>query len=170
MEGETILESGLLPAFSDKSREFDLVKSLLEAAEFRSAADSIITVDIRRKGKYYFSVRLHPLGDDEVRQARKQATTYGKDPRGAKYPPIERDFNPNLFNSWMIYLATVPADQEKVWGNKALKEKYGFVQNVESIDTLLRFGEKAMLLDWVSEISGLNDDEPFDAEDYAKKS
>lgn len=160
---------GLETAIDRKGAEYDLVKALLEAADFRSADTSITEVEIRRGGKYLFSVHVHPLGDDEVRQARKHATTYGRDPRGAKYPQIEKEFNPNLFNSWMIYLATTEDDQTKIWGNSAVRQKCGLLQNVDSVDALLRFGEKAMLLDKISEISGLDEETPFDAEDYAKK-
>jgi len=148
--------------------EYDLVKSLLEAADFRTSDNSVISIDIRRNGKFYFSIRLHPLGDDEVRQARKYATVYGKNPQGAKYPQIEKDFNASLFNSWMIYLATVPEDQEKIWGNPTIKEKYNLLQNVETIDILLRFGEKSALLDQISKISGMEEETSLEPEEYAK--
>ena len=43
------------------------------------------------------------------------------------------------------------------------------MENVESINVLLLLGEKTALSDKIIEISGLNDEEQFDAEDYAKK-
>lgn len=166
---ETVDVLGLQAAASPKDAEYDLVKSLLAAADFRNAADAITEVEIKRGGKYYFTVHLRPLGDDEVRQARKKATTYMKNPQGAKYPPIEKEFNANLFNSWMIYLSTVEADRETIWGNKAVKDKFGLVQNVETIDILLRAGEKASLMDTVAELSGIVDEEEEVApEEFAK--
>jgi len=145
------------------------VTSLLAAADFRNTENAVTEVEIRRAGKFYFSVHVHPISEDDVRAARKKATTYMRNPQGAKYPPIEKDFNPSLFNSWLIYLATTPEDQQKIWGNKSVKDKFGLMENVESINVLLLLGEKTALSDKIIEISGLNDEEQFDAEDYAKK-
>lgn len=160
---------GLNNVTDRKSAEYDLVTSLLAAADFRNTADAVTPVEIRRGGKYYFTVHIRPISGDEVRQARKKATTYGKNPQGVKYPKIETDFNSGLFDSWLIYLATTNEDQEKIWGNKAVKEKFRLMENVESIDVLLLYGEKAALSDKVVEISGLDDDEVPDEEALAKK-
>ena len=146
-----------------------MVTSLLAAADFRNTENAVTEVEIRRAGKFYFSVHVHPISEDDVRAARKKATTYMRNPQGAKYPPIEKDFNPSLFNSWLIYLATTPEDQQKIWGNKSVKDKFDLMENVESINVLLLLGEKTALSDKIIEISGLNDEEQFDAEDYAKK-
>ena len=81
---------------------------------------------------------------------------------------LKKIFNASLFNSWMIYLATVSEDQEKIWGNPAIKEKYGLMQNVETIDILLRFGEKSALLDQISKMSGMEEEISFEPEEYAK--
>lgn len=160
---------GLDSAADRKSAEYDLVTSLLAAADFRNTTEAVTPVEIRRGGKYYFTVHIRPISEEESRQARKKATKYGKNPQGAKYPKIETDFNSSLFNSWLIYLATTPEDQEKIWGNKAVKDQYGLMENVESINVLLLLGEKDALLDQVLEISGLNDDEAPNEEDLAKK-
>ncbi len=159
---------GLDAAAAPKEAEYDLVKSLLEAADFRNSEDSVKEIEIRRNGKFLFTVHIRPLGDDEVRLARKKAITYAKNPQGAKYPPIEKEFNANLFNSWLIYLATIDEDREKIWGNKAVMNKCGLKENVEAVDALLRFGEKSTLVEQISEISGLNEDTGLEPEDYAK--
>ncbi len=161
---------GLDMASDRRGAEYDLVKSLLKAADFRSAEDTVTEVEISRAGEFLFSVHLHPLGDDEVRQARKHATTYAKNPLGPKYPLIEKDFDPTLFNSWLIYLATTPEDRENIWGNPAVKSKCGLMQNVETIDAILRYGEKAALLETVSRISGIEEDgSELTQEELAKK-
>lgn len=160
---------GLANAADPKGAEYDLVTSLLAAADFRSTENAVTEVEIRRAGKFYFAVHVHPISEDDVRVARKKATTHMRNPQGAKYPQIEKDFNPCLFNSWLIYLATTPEDQQKIWGNKSVKDKFGLMENVESIDVLLLLGEKTALSDKIIEISGLDDEEQFDAEDYAKK-
>jgi len=169
-ENESAAELGLDSARDKRGAEYDLVKSLLEASDFRSTEASITEVEIIRAGKYLFTVHLHPLGDDEVRQARKHATTYAKNPQGPKYPQIEKDFDSTLFNSWLIYLATTPEDQEKIWGNPAVRSKCGLMQNVEGVDALLLYGEKSALLDRISRISGLEEEgAELTQEEFAKK-
>lgn len=169
MENENIVQTTLESASNPKEAEFDLVANLLSAAEYRTSEDTITEVEIKRGGKLLFPVRIRPLSDDETRQARKNATTFGRNPAGKKYPPIEKEFNNALFSSWLIYLATIPEDQEKVWGNKTIMSKYGLMQPVESIGILLTIGEKDKLVDTVMDISGLNDDnDEVTLEEYAK--
>ncbi len=149
---------GLDTAVNAKEREYDLTTSLLSAANWREDEDLCREAEIRRNGKFLFSVRLHPIGSEESRRARKNATTYMRNPQGPKYPQIEKDYNDSLYASWLIYLATFEEDQTKIWGNKSVMDKFGLGQNVETIDVLLRVGEKNNLLEIVSEISGFIDD------------
>lgn len=165
--------TGLDQASDRKEAEYDLVKALLESAEFKTSEDAITEVEIKRSGKYLFTVHVHPLADTDARLARKKATTYMPNPNGKKLPPIEKEFNPTLFNSWLIYLATTEDDQRKIWSNPTIMEKFALAQPVESIDVLLTMGEKRKLADLVTDISGLNDDEDeeeenLDEEGYAK--
>lgn len=160
--------TGLDTAENRKEAEYDLVKSLLEAAEFKTSEESVTEVEIKRNGKFLFTVRVRPLSDPDTRLARKKATTYMPNPNGRKLPPIEKDFNNTTFKSWIIYLATVPEDQEKVWGNSAIKEKFSLAERWESIDVLLTLGEKNKLFNLITEISGLDDDdeEEMDEESF----
>lgn len=151
--------TGLENAENRKEAEFDLTKSLLEAAEFKTSAESITEVEIKRAGKYLFTVHMHPISDPDARLARKKATTYMPNPQGKKLPPIEKDFDNSKFKSWLIYLATTEEDQQKVWGNPTVMQKFGLAQPYESIDVLLTLGEKSKLVDVVTDISGLDDDE-----------
>lgn len=162
--------TGLELAENRKEAEFDLVTNLLEAAQFKSSDDNITEVEIRRSGKYMFTVHLHPISDPDARFARKKATIYMPNPNGKKLPPIEKEFDSAKFSSWMIYLSTTEEDQQKIWGNPAIMQKYGLALPVESIDVLLTLGEKRKLLDQVTSISGMDDDdeEIMDEEEYAK--
>lgn len=162
--------TGLELAENRKEAEFDLVTNLLEAAQFKSSDDNITEVEIRRAGRYMFTVHLHPISDPDARFARKKATIYMPNPNGKKLPPIEKDFDSAKFSSWMIYLSTTEEDQQKIWGNPAIMQKYGLALPVESIDVLLTLGEKRKLLDQVTSISGMDDDdeEIMDEEEYAK--
>lgn len=165
--------TGLDTVANRKEAEYDLVTALLEAAEFKNAEDQITEVEIKRAGKYLFTVHIHPLSESDVRFARKKATIYMPNPNNKKLPPIEKDFNTAVFNSWLIYLATTEDDQKKIWGNAAVLQAKNLQQAVESVDVLLTIGEKRKLSDLVMEISGMDDDdetdeEIVDEEEYAK--
>ena len=162
--------TGLSTATNREEAEYDLVKALLESAEYKTAEDEITEVEIKRGKRYLFTVHMHPISEPDVRTARKKATTYMPNPNGKKLPQIEKDFDSAKFNAWLIYLATTEEDQQKIWGNPAVMQKYGLALPVESIDVLLTLGEKRKLADLVSDISGMNDDEEenVDQEEYAK--
>ncbi len=165
--------TGLDLASDRKEAEYDLVASLLEAAEYKTDESNISEVSIDRNGKHYFTVRLHPVSDTDARFARKKATIYMKNPNGPKLPPIEKEFNSTLFNSWLIYLATTEEDQAKIWGNPELAKKHGLVQPVDAVDLLLMAGEKSEIVDLITKISGMDDEdddgeEIIDTEEYAK--
>lgn len=162
--------TGLDTATNRKETEYDLVTSLLEAAEFKSAEDQVNEVEIKRAGKYLFTVHVHPVSEADVRAARKKATIYMPNPNNKKMPPVEKDFDTAKFNSWLIYLATTEEDQQNIWGNPAVMKAKGLMQPWESVDVLLNFGEKRKLADLVMEISGMDDDEDeefTDEEEYA---
>ena len=58
-----------------QQEEYDLVKGLLEAADYRTSSIAVSEEEIRRNGKLLFRVRIHPLGNDDFQTARKKATT-----------------------------------------------------------------------------------------------
>lgn len=161
--------TGLDSASDRKEAEYDLVNALLESAEYKTSEDEITEVDIKRKGRFLFTVHIHPISEPDARMARKKSTTYIPNPNGKKLPPIEKELDTAKFNAWLIYLATTEEDQQKVWGNPAIMQKYGLTLPVDSIDVLLTLGEKRKLADLVTDISGLDDDEDnVDEEEYAK--
>lgn len=159
---EKVNVTGLDQAETRKERkeaEYDLVSSLLEAAEFKTSDDNITECDIKRNGKFLFTVRVHPVSDADTRVARKNASTYMANPNNKKLPKILKEQNEVLLKSWIIYLATVEEDQEKIWGNPAVMQKHALTLPVESIDILLTAGEKEKVFEEVGKISGLIDDE-----------
>lgn len=168
-ENEKMTVTGLEQAENRKEAEYDLVSALLEATEYQTDEDNIVEAEIKRKifneetqkdeWKFFFSVRLHPISEPDVRKCRKASTSYMKNPNGKNLPPIEKDFDSVKFNSLLIYTATVPEDQQSIWGNKKVMEKFDFMEAWETIDKLLTVGEKRRLSDLVMQISGLDDDE-----------
>lgn len=151
--------TGLDNAANRKEAEYDLVSSLLEAANFQTDDNNITEVEIKRSGKYLFSVHIHPISDTDARFARKKATVYMPNPNNKKLPPIEKEFNNSTFGSWLIYLATTEEDQAKIWGNTQVMAQKGLTQPWESVNVLLTLGEKRKVLDLVTSISGMDDDE-----------
>ncbi len=166
--------TGLDQAENRKEAEYDILTALLEAAEYKTAEDNITEVDLKRNGKFLFTVHLHPLSDQDVKFARKRATVYMPNPNGKKLPPIEKDFDTAKFNSWLIYLASTEEDQQKIWGNPSFMQKLGLTQPYETIDAVLTIGEKAKFAETVMEISEMDEDgdseEITDEVDFAKNS
>lgn len=160
IENESV--TGLDAATNRKDAEYDLVSALLKAADYKNDEALIHEVDIKRDGEFRFRVHLHPVSDPDARFARKQATTYAPHPNGKKFGQIEKDFNNSLFGSWLIYLSTTEEDQKNIWGNEAVKNRFNLALPVEGVDVLLTMGEKRKLLDIVSEISGISDDDDED--------
>ena len=156
---ETKNVTGLDSAADRKEAEYDLVTALLAAADYKNSDEEITEVDIRRRGVFLFTVHIHPISDTDVKLAQKRAGVYKPNPTNKKLGQIKVDQDNAKLASWLIYLATTDEDQEKIWGNKQVMSKYGLMENWESIDTLLKKGEKDSLLEQVFEISGMNDED-----------
>ncbi len=156
---ETQNVTGLDTAMNRQEAEYDLVTALLEAAAYKTDEDSITEVTIARNGKFLFKVRIHPLSDADVKQAQKKAGVYKPNPTNKKLGKVKVDQENDKLASWLIYLATTPEDQEKIWGNSKIMSTYNLFEPWESIDTLLKKGEKDKLLEQVFDISDMNDDD-----------
>lgn len=151
--------TGLDQADNRPEAEYDLLQALFEAADFKTAAEHITEIEIKRNGKFLFSLHLHPIGDDDVAFARKKASTFKDNPQGKKYGKVKTDFDDSKFKSWLIYLATTEEDQQKIWGNRAFMQRFSLYEPVDSINKMLTLGDKSKLLDVVTDISGLDDDD-----------
>ncbi len=156
LEKESI--TGIDTASDRKAAEYDLLEALLEASEYKNDVENIATVNITKGEKVLFTVRLHPLSEPDVRKARKAATSYVKNQKNKRFVK-EEEFNTSTFNSWLIYLATVDEDRERVWDNKGFMKQHGLMQGWESIDKLIPFGKKRQMAELVLEISGMNDED-----------
>ena len=75
----------------EKEDEYDLVSSLLAAAEYQQAPEMVKEVEIRRKGKLYFTVHVHPVSEEDISFARKKASKYYENPQGKKLPKVRGD-------------------------------------------------------------------------------
>ena len=159
--------TGLDNATDRKGAELELIERLFMAAGYKENADNITEIDITRNGMYLFTLHIHPIGDDDVAKANKEAAIMVKNPNGKHLPKIQADSDKSKYKSWLIYLATTEKDQKDIWGNPALMKKLGIYQPWESIDMLLTIGDKAKLLEKITEISGLDDEEDeMDEEEF----
>ena len=165
---ENTINTALECAENNREAEYDLVKSLLEAANYKEDVDTMVVADIKRRGELLFSVHLHPISDADARFARRKATTFMPNPDGKRLPPIEKEFNNAKFGNWLIYLATTEEDQRNIWGNPAIMQKFSLAEPYEAVDILLTLGEKRRLLEIVTEISGMDDEDEVSEEDFAK--
>lgn len=160
--------TGLSTASKPKDAEMDILSTLLEMADFRNDDDEITEFEINRKGKHYLTIKLRPLSDTELRKARKQATIYMKNPNGKKLPPVEKELDTGKYYALLILAASSEEDQKNIWGNKKIMEKFDLVEPWESVDVLLKVGEKVKMVETILDISGVGDDEDdADIQEYA---
>lgn len=153
--------------------EEDLISGLLAAADYENDEDVMKTVEIKRNGKLFFTFTVHPLGEKEMIRIRKQSTKMYKNPAGKHLPPIEGDIRMDEFRSRKIYAATTDADRAKLWDNPRVKaglksKGKDIIEAWEVIDAVLMGGEKYQVSEVIDNISGYNDDEKLELEEYAK--
>jgi hypothetical protein len=160
--------TGLDTASDRKEAELSLVEGLLAAAAFKEDDGNIAKAHIVRNKQRLFTVRLHPISDKDSAFAKKKATIYMPNPNNKKLPPIEKEVVYPKFTSWLIYLATVEEDQEQIWGNPAIMQNHSLAEPWESVDVLLTAGEKSRLINIISELSGMDDDDVMDDVEFAK--
>lgn len=159
--------TGLEDAVDRKGAELELIERLFMASKYKEDAENIQPIDITRNGMVLFTLHIHPIGDDDVAKANKESAIKVRNPNGKHLPKIQADSDKSKYKSWLIYLATTEEDQRQIWGNPVLMSKLGIFQPWESIDKLLTLGDKNKLLDKITEISGLDDDEDeMDEEEF----
>lgn len=167
-------ETGMAKALH-KGKEEDIVTALLKAADFRNDEDLITPIEIKRHGDTLFSFKVRPVSDGEAAFVRKKARKMVPNPAGKRLPKIEGDFDTPKFNSWLIYVATVDEDKERVWGQREIMDKYDLMEPWETVGIVLTAGEKNAIVDIITEISGMSDEgedeeTPPGMEEYAKNS
>lgn len=162
--------TGLDQANNRQEAEKDLLQALFEAADFKTSEDNITEIEITRKGKVLFSLHVHPISDSDAAFARKKATLQKDHPNGKKYGKIDVGFDNSKFKSWLIYLATTEEDQQKIWGNREFMRHFGLMEPWESIDQMLTLGDKSKLLDQITDISGLDDEDEDEMDDVTFQS
>lgn len=134
--------------------EGDLLSNLLDLAKRKEDESFFRKIDIQANGQSKVSFRLRPMTSEDIETCVKQATKPVKNHRG-KY---EKEVNQRLYQSILIYEATIPEDQKNIWGNPQLKRALGVLDNFDMVDKLLLAGEKTQVFTVIDEMSGFNQD------------
>ncbi len=132
--------------------EGNLLSDLLELANRKDNEAFYREIEIKVEGKVKARFRLRPLTADEVERCVKQATKYVKRPKGKP----EKELNARLYQSILIYTATVLEDQKKIWENVQLKQSLDVLDNFDTVDKLLLPGEKSAVMEVISEMGGFD--------------
>ena len=153
--------------------EEDLIAGLLAAADYENDEEIRQPIEIRRNGKLFFQFEIRPLGEKELMKIRKQSTTYYKNPAGKHLPKVEGDIRMDEFRSRKIYAATTDEFKAKLWDNPKVKASLNakgkdILETWEIIDAVLLAGEKYNVSEKIDDISGYNDEDQLELEEYAK--
>lgn len=135
--------------------EGNLLADLLDLAKRKENQVFYRKIEIRgASGEVKASFRLRPLSSEDVESCVKQATKLVKNAKGK----VEKEVNQRLFQSILIYTATIPEDQSGFWGNVALKRALNILDNFDMVDALLLAGEKASVLGVIDEMGGFTEE------------
>lgn len=165
-----VQEAAGIPEMMSKAEEFDFVEGFFKACNYKEEIQQ--TIEIRRNGTLLFAFRIHPISEKDMKKATEAATIRMRNPQGAKYPPIVKERDVSVYNSNIIYLATVDEDRARFWDNKELKKRVGAELGYEMVDKALMAGEKDAVMTEINKLCGfdvsLDADTDTDDEDFAK--
>ena len=139
--------------------ENDILKGMLEAADFKSTETQ--KIEIVRGDKVFFSFTIRPLSEDDFERCRKKHTKFVRNKQLGIMMPQET--NTVKYKSALIYTATTEASRRETWDNRqlwdALTDKgIDILTGTDVIDAVLMSGEKAAIIDKIEELSGYQDD------------
>jgi hypothetical protein len=150
-----------------RALETDLLNGLLAAAEDKRSDTETIEIARTKDGesRVFFKFRIRVLEEDEYDALREKYTTYERSRRmgGLKIP--QRTDTVKM-RAEIIFEATVPEDQERLWKNKAAWDRLGVMGPIDLIDKVLLAGEKDAVIQRIERLSGYD----LDLEETAKNS
>lgn len=143
--------------------EDDLLRGLLEAANYKNDESVRKLIQIKRNGKVFFEFHVRPLQEDEIQDCRRKATKYVPNPYN-KNLKVEGDTDYVKVRSYKIYTATIEEDRAKLWDNPKIREQLDVITGADVIEKCLMAGEKDKVSEVIDSISGYG----FTLEEYAK--
>lgn len=134
--------------------ENSLLQSLLEAGSYKDDEEFRRKIEIKRGGRTLFTFTVRPLDEEEEIACFRKATPKIPNPAGRHLPKIDGKTRTSEMRSWKIYTATIEEDRRRIWDNPEYKKAKGLVTPIEVIDSLLRSGDKDVVLAVIDSISG----------------
>ena len=140
--------------------EDDYLEGMLAAAE--DVEEYVQKIDVIRKGRVFFSFKIHSVSDELLKDIRKKYTKYTKNRRqGIK---VADELDMPKYRASLIYNSTVGEDGKKIWDNPIVKkglEKKGkcIINALDVIEYVLLPGEKDRIMDIIDDINGYNNEE-----------
>lgn len=161
MATKKIVETGVVATTEGLSteeileQEGNLLSDLLDLAQRKENEVFFRKIEILGQGgQVKASFRLRPLSSEDVEQCVKQSTKLTKNLKGK----VEKEVNQRLYQSILIYTATIPEDQARLWGNVELKRTLNVLDSFDMVDRLLLAGEKASVLAVIDEMGGFTEE------------
>lgn len=133
-----------------KMTEDDLLKGILEAADYKNDKDLWKEIEIIRANKKLFTFRIRPLTSDEIEHCAKVGQKF-KMNKGRK-EVVDVDIEKVKKES--IYTATIEEDKVKIWDNPKVQESLNVLRGPDVIELTLRPGEIEAIIDQINELSG----------------
>lgn len=134
--------------------EDSLLRGLLEAGNYKNDESFRRKIEIKRGGKTLFSFTVRPLDEDEEIACYRKATPKIPNPQGRHLPKVDGKTDTAAMRSWKIYTANIEEDRQRIWNNAQYKQQKGLITPIEVIDSLLRSGDKDVVLAIIDQISG----------------
>lgn len=145
--------------------EGNLLHNLLELSNRKNDEAYQRKVDIKgADGTVKASFRLRPMSSQDAESCAKQASKLVKNIRGK----MEKEVDQRIYQSLLIYTATIEEDQKNFWGNRELKKALSIIDNFDMVDALLLAGEKAAVLDILDEMGGFTQNIQDEIQNTAK--
>jgi hypothetical protein len=99
------------------------------------------------------SFTVRSMKESELIWCRDQATFYPKE-RYGDIRDMTGETDQAKFHQWVIYKATIPEDQQRLWDNKAIWKRLNAGYALDVIEALLNGGEQAGVYAIIERISG----------------
>lgn len=148
--------------------EDSLLRGLMEASNFKNDEAFHKKIEIKRGNRVLFSFTVRPLDEEEELACARKATKQIPHPNGIKYGTIDGRMDTAKFRSLKIYTATIDEDRARIWDNKQFQMQFDVMTGVEMIDKVLRSGDKDVVVDIISQISGSTSNDAVTTEEIAK--
>lgn len=136
--------------------EEDLLRGLLEAADYKEDENEMVPMEITRNDKLLFRFHIRPLGEEDYDMCKKKHTKYVRNKQlGIKLP---EDTNSVRYRCELIYRATVEEDRKALWDNKQAWNAFNskskpVVCGLDVIEHALKAGEKDRIVAEIDKIS-----------------